>query len=127
MDLTHDSRSDFVKITIDSPRNIPIGETSKIAKRIKNDEKIISLFPKGCRLEVSTPGVGSNLIKKFQYEKNIGRKIFLEFKNDVSDIVSDTFLIVGVKKEGLKVNKRKKNYLIMFENIISAKIKISFD
>ena len=36
-------------------------------------------------LEVTTPGVGSNLVKKFQYEKNIGRNILLEYhENDSS-------------------------------------------
>ena len=73
MDLVHNSNSDFVKVIIDSVNNIPIKETSKIAKRIKNDDNILSMFPKGCRLEVSTPGVGSNLVRKFQYEKNIGK------------------------------------------------------
>ena len=45
MDLMHNSSSDFVKVIIDSSKNIPIKETSKIAKRIKNDDKINSLKP----------------------------------------------------------------------------------
>ena len=69
MDLVHDARSDYIKITIDSPKDIPIGKTSYIAKRIKNDENIISMFPNGCRLEVGTPGIGSNLNHSFQYKK----------------------------------------------------------
>ena len=73
MDLDHNSRSDFIRITIDSPNDIPIDETSKLAKRIKNDESILSMFPNGYRLEVGTPGVGTGLVEKFQYEKNIGR------------------------------------------------------
>ena len=93
MDLVHDSSSDFVKVIIDSFNNITIKETSKIAKRIKNDDSILSMFPNGCRLEVTTPGLSSKLVKKFQYEKNIGRNILLEY----------------------------------FENIKSAKIKVSFD
>ena len=68
MDLIYNQSSDFVKVTIDS-YNITIKETSNIAKRIKNDDSILSMFPNGCRLEVTTPGIGSNLIKKFQYKK----------------------------------------------------------
>ena len=127
MDLFHNSGSDFIKITIDSSRDIAIKETSVIAKRIKNDVSILSIFPNGCRLEVTTPGVGKNLSKKFQYEKNIGRKILIEYFEDDTNIVSDTFQLVSVEEKGVIVNKSKKDYSIMFENIISAKIKVSFD
>ena len=97
MDLFHNSSSDFIKITIDSHRDIPAKVTSKIAKRIKNDDGIISMFPNGCRLEVTTPGVGNNLLKKFQYEKNIGRKILIEYSEHDSKIASDTFLLNPVR------------------------------
>ena len=67
MDLVHDNRSDYIKITVDSPNDITIDKTSYIARRIKNDENIISMFPNGCRLEVGTPGIGSNLNHSFQH------------------------------------------------------------
>ena len=127
MDLTYNSSSDFVRITIDSFRNISIKETSKIAKRIKNDDNILSMFPFGCQLEVTTPGVGTILEKKFQYEKNIGRKLLLEYYKNNSDLISDTFTLIDVNEEGIIVAKGKMEYFIVFENIASAKIKVSFD
>ena len=127
MELFHNPGSDFVKVTIDSIDNITIKDTSKIAKRIKNDESILSMFPNGCRLEVTTPGIGSKLVKKFQYEKNIGRNILLEHCENDSNFVCDTFLLVDVKNEGIIVSKSKNDYFIFFENIKSAKIKVSFD
>ena len=127
MDLVHNPSSDFVKVTIDSFNNIPIKETSKIARRIKNDDDIVSMFPNGCRLEVTTPGVGSNLVKKFQYEKNIGRKMLLEYRECDAKLICDTFLLVDVKNDGIMVSKSKLVHFIIFENIKSAKIKVSFD
>ena len=127
MDLVHDSSSDFVKIIIDSFNNITIKETSKIAKRIKNDDNILSMFPNGCRLEVTTPGLDSKLVKKFQYEKNIGRNILLEYFENNSNLISDTFLLIDVKNEGITVGKDKRDYFVIFENIKSAKIEVSFD
>ena len=127
MDLVHKSSSDFVKVIIDSFNDITIKETSKIAKRIKNDDNILSMFPNGCRLEVTTPGLGSKLVKKFQYEKNIGRNILLEYFENNSDLISDTFLLIDVKNEGITVGKDKRDYFVIFENIKSAKIKVSFD
>ena len=127
MDLVHNTSSDFVKVIIDSFNNIPIKETSKIARRIKNDDNILAMFPNGCRLEVTTPGVGAKLIKKFQFEKNIGRNILLEYCESNSSIICDTFLLTDVKNEGITVKKNKTNRFVFFENIKSAKIKVSFD
>ena len=127
MDLVHKSSSDFVKVIIDSINDITIKETSKIAKRIKNDDNILSMFPNGCRLEVTTPGLNSKLVKKFQYEKNIGRNILLEYFENNSDLISDTFLLIDVKNEGITVGKDKRDYFVIFENIKSAKIEVSFD
>ena len=92
MDLVHDTRSDYIKITVDSPNDIPIDKTSYIARRIKNDENIISMFPKGCRLEVGTPGIGSNLNHSFQYKKNIGRKISLTYLGSDNKSISKIYL-----------------------------------
>tara|TARA_A100001234_G_scaffold191540_1_gene178270 strand:- start:574 stop:1011 length:438 start_codon:yes stop_codon:yes gene_type:complete len=127
VDLVHNSSSDFIKVTIDSIKNIPITETSKIAKRIKNDDNIASMFPNGCRLEVTTPGIGTSLVKKFQYKKNIGRNIILEYCESNSNLICDTFILLEVKNEGIMVGKNKKDYFVIFENIKSAKIKVSFD
>tara|TARA_Y100001958_G_scaffold149653_1_gene132514 strand:- start:397 stop:834 length:438 start_codon:yes stop_codon:yes gene_type:complete len=127
MDLVHNSSSDYVKVTIDSSNSLSIKETSRIARQIKNDDNIISMFPNGCRLEVTTPGVGSNLVKKFQYEKNIGRNIRLEYCESNSNLICDTFLLVDVKNKGLVLSKNDMDYFIIFENIKSAKIKVSFD
>ena len=127
IDLIHDSISDFVKITIDSPKNISIRDTSIIAKRIKNDDSILSMFPKGCSIEVGTPGVGTKLSQKFQYKKNIGRKIFVEYKNHDYNIVSDVFRLIDVKSKGIIIGNSKSNSFILFENIILAKVKVTFD
>ena len=127
MELVHNTSSDFVKVIIDSFNNINIKEISKIARRIKNDDKIVSMFPNGCRLEVTTPGLGSKLVKKFQYEKNIGRNLLLEYLGSNSNLISDTFLLTEVKNEGITISKNKRNYFVIFENIKSAKIKVSFD
>ena len=127
MDLVHVTSSDFVKVIIDSFNDITIKETSKIARRIKNDDNIVSMFPNGCRLEVTTPGLGTKLVKKFQYEKNIGRNVLLEHYESNSNLICDTFLLIDVKNEGITVSKNKRDYFIIFENIKSAKIKVSFD
>tara|TARA_B100000035_G_C20823831_1_gene475517 strand:- start:191 stop:670 length:480 start_codon:yes stop_codon:yes gene_type:complete len=127
MDLIYNARSDYVKITIDSQYDIQINQTTKIANQIRNDDDFLLLFPNGCRIEVGTPGVGTNLVEKFQYRKNIGRKIFIKYKNDDDIIATDSVQLIDVENDGLKVNKNDRDHLILFENIISAKVRVSFD
>ena len=127
MDLVHDTRSDYIKITVDSPSEIPIDKTSYIARRIKNDENIISMFPNGCRLEVGTPGIGSNLNHSFQYKKNIGRKISLTYLGSDNESISKVYKLIDSDESGVKVKNKNVETFIHYEKIVSAKIKVSFD
>ena len=127
MELVHDARSNYIKVTIDSPKDIPIGKTSHIAKRIKNDQNIISMFPNGCRLEVGTPGIGSNLSHSFQYKKNIGRKISLTYMGSDNESISDIYKLIDSDESGVKVKNKNVEVFIHYEKIVSAKIKVSFD
>ena len=126
LSLKIDSRSSFIKITIDSIKDIPIDRTAALAKAIKVDENIISSFPDGVRLEVGTPGIGSNLEKSFQYKKNIGRKIQLEYQLN-SNTISNTYLLSDANEDGIIVDDGISKLNIDYNNIISARIKISFD
>ena len=127
MDLLYDNRSDYIKITIDSPNDIPIDKTSYIARRIKNDENIISMFPNGCRLEVGTPGIGSNLNHSFQYKKNIGRKISLTYLGNDNESISNIYKLIDSDESGVKVKNKNVETFINYKKIVSAKIKVSFD
>ncbi len=126
LSLKIDSRSSFIKITIDSIKDISIDRTAALAQAIKVDENIISSFPDGVRLEVGTPGIGSNLEKDFQYKKNIGRKIQLEYQLN-SNTISNTYLLSDANEDGIIVDDGISKLNIDYNNIISARIKISFD
>ena len=121
-----DSSSSFIKVVIDSANDISVDKTATMAKEIKNNEDILSYFPDGVRLEVGTPGIGSRLEKNFQYKKNIGRKIELEYRSK-NNTIKETFLLIGNNKTGINVKDGKVEHFIDYSNIISARVKISFD
>ena len=126
LSLKIDSKSSFIKVTIDSIKDISIDKTTAVAQEIKNDENIISSFPNGVKLEVGTPGIGSNLEKAFQYKKNIGRKIQLKHQLNINTI-SNTYLLLDANEVGIVVDDGISKLNIDYNNIISARIKISFD
>ena len=121
-----DSNSSFIKIVIDSANDISVDKTAMLAKEIKNNADILSNFPHGVRLEVGTPGIGSRLEKNFQYKKNIGRKIELEYRSK-DNTNKETFLLIGNNKTGINVKDDKVEHYIDYSDIISARVKISFD
>ena len=127
MDLVFDSRSDYVRVVVDSSGDISIGKTSSIAKSIRNDESILSMFPNGCKLEVGTPGVGVPLTRSFQYKKNIGRKILLDYSDRSDEPVSNVYKLVSADDKGINVKIKNDEVFITYNDIISAKIKVSFD
>ena len=121
-----DSSSSFIKVVIDSAKDISVDKTAIMAREIKNNEDILSYFPDGVRLEVGTPGIGSKLEKNFQYKKNIGRKIELEYRSK-DNTNKETFLLIGNNKTGINVKDDKVEHYIDYSDIISARVKISFD
>ena len=121
-----DSSSSFIKVVIDSANDISVDKTAIIAREIKNNEDILSYFPDGVRLEVGTPGIGSRLEKNFQYKKNIGRKIELEYRSK-NNTIKETFLLIGNNKTGINVKDSNVEHYIDYNDIISARVKISFD
>ena len=121
-----DSSSSFIKVVIDSANDISVDKTAIMAREIKNNEDISSYFPDGVRLEVGTPGIGSKLEKNFQYKKNIGRKIELEYRSK-DNTNKETFLLIGNNKTGINVKDDKVEHYVDYSDIISARVKISFD
>ena len=121
-----DSSSSFIKVVIDSAEDISVDKTAIMAREIKNNEDILSYFPDGVRLEVGTPGIGSKLEKNFQYKKNIGRKIELEYRSK-NNTIKETFLLIGNNKTGINVKDDKVEHYVDYSDIISARVKISFD
>ena len=122
----YNSRSSFVKIVIDSIEDISVNDTAKLARNIKNDDFIVNNFPEGIRLEVGTPGIGSELKRFFQYKKNVGRYIELDYYNG-SEVIKKTYLLADVRENKIVVEKNNKKNDILFDDIRSAKIKVSFD
>jgi len=126
LSVKFDSRSSFIKVIIDSVNDISVDKTAMLAKDIKNNEKIISNFPQGIKLEVGTPGIGSMLEKIFQYKKNIGRKIKLEYYYK-DNIIHGTYLLTSASDIDIIVEQDSNKYIIEYNDIISAKVKISFN
>ena len=125
------TKSNFIKVILDSDNILSIGDCQKISKEIIRG---LNNCDQNFSLEVSSAGIGSPLVNKRQYKKNIGR--FLEvkinsgefykgklksFNNDFIEINSK---VRELKKKGRGSSTVEKLKLIKLDEISNAKVVI---
>ena len=125
------TKSNFIKLILDSDNGLSIGDCQKISKEIING---LNDCDQNFSLEVSSAGIGSPIVNKRQYKKNIGR--FLEvkissgelykgqLKSYNNDFIEINSKVREPKKKGrgsLTVEKLK---LIKLDEISNAKVVI---
>lgn len=124
MDVIKDQHRPGVKLIVDSIRPMTINTTSDVARTVRDSGYLDQVFPDGYQLEVTSPGLEAPLKQRFQFEKNIGRKIELKLLNQLQ---GHTVKIIDVDETGLTGEDKTggKEY-IKFDQIETAKIVIEF-
>ena len=125
------TKSNFIKVILDSDNILSIGDCQKISKEIING---LNDSDQNFSLEVSSAGIGSPIVNKRQYKKNIGR--FLEvkinsgefYKGQLKSFNNDFIEINSKVKEPKKKGKGSftvdKLKLIKLDEISNAKVVI---
>ena len=117
------SKSGKIKLIIDSFDGIDLNSTSILAQKIKKSDTINEFYPNGLQLEISSPGVDSDLKLPFQFSKNIGRKLKISTFNEQELVITLTDSsddgINGEDKNGKQIN-------LTYDQIQNAKVIIEF-
>ncbi len=121
-----DTDSGYVRITLDSEKNVSLKDTAKLTKFLKKSDEFIDLFSNGFRLEVTSPGIDSPLIFPFQYKKNIGKKISIALNKEFDSLKSDA-IIENADNEYVFLKVEESSIQVSYDSIILAKLKISFN
>ncbi len=80
MDIKEDIYKAVIRCFIDSEKMIYSEDTSMISKSIQDYEVLDAFYPDGVTLEVTSLGVTTPLTRNFQFRKNIGRLLAIEYK-----------------------------------------------
>ncbi len=75
------------------------------------------------RLEVSSPGVGRNLQERWEYEKNLEKKLWVAYFNAENEVEEITGDLVSVTDEGIGLLKGKSELTIKWAQIERASVK----
>ena len=125
------TKLNFIKVILDSDNILSIGDCQKISKEIISG---LSDCDQNFSLEVSSAGVGSPIVNKRQYKKNIGR--FLEVKINSGEFYkgklksfNNDFIEINSKVRDPKKKSRgsstvEKLKLIKLDEISNAKVVI---
>lgn len=109
-----------ITVHVDRPEGISIEECVKISRYLnENLDREIEDYS----LEVSSPGLGGAFRVKQQYEKNLGRDIEVLY----TDGIKVTGKLQEVKEDGVVLNVKGGDEKIPFEEIKTAKAKITFN
>ncbi len=119
-----DQRKRIIEVFVDSSKNVSADDLAELSAKINgilSETKNIGNY----RLDVSTPGVDRPLKFIEQYSKNVNRNFELEYH--FGDEVKKTKArLVSVNGNELTFNDDRNEFLINYNQIIKAKVLISF-
>jgi ribosome maturation factor RimP len=109
-----------ITVHVDRPEGISIDQCVKISRYLnENLDREVEDYS----LEVSSPGLGGAFRVKQQYDKNLGREIEVLY----TDGIKVTGKLQEVKEDGVVLNVKGEDEKIPFEEIKTAKAKITFN
>ena len=115
----------IIEVYIDNEKGIitdDCADISRVLNEVIEKEQLISSH---YRLDVSSPGVERPLKFLVQYSKHVNRKFEIEFK-DAEEIKKLNAKLNRIEDEDFFFTEKNSEYRINFNNIIKAKVLISF-
>ncbi|WP_428908627.1 ribosome maturation factor RimP [Niallia sp. Krafla_26] len=120
----------FLRVFIDKPAGIDIEECGVVSERLSEKLDEIDPITHNYFLEVSSPGAERPLKKKQDFEKAIGKNVFIKTFEPINDekefegVLTD-FDGTEVSIE-IKIKTRKKTITIPYEKIAIARLAVTF-
>ncbi|MBT2637100.1 MULTISPECIES: ribosome maturation factor RimP [unclassified Bacillus (in: firmicutes)] len=120
----------FLRVYIDKDNGIDIEECGIVSERLSEKLDAIDPIPHNYFLEVSSPGAERPLKKEKDYQKAIGKNVFIKtyepidgekaFEGVLTDFNGETITVE------VKIKTRTKTLVIPFDKIASARLAVTF-
>ena len=120
-----DNRKKIIEVFVDAEKNIDADNLAEISREINSVFEEQDIIQQAYRLDVSTPGVDRPLKFLKQFPKHINRNFEVTYKTG-DETRTITGKLLSVEREELTFLSDKKEILIEFKNITTAKVIISF-
>lgn len=123
-----------IRITIDGDNGVTVEDCIKISRAIEHN---LDREEEDFSLEVMSAGVSQPLKAPRQYKKNIGRKLKVQteagesIEGELTDATEDEVTLKWKTREPKPVGKGKhtvkKEAVLLYNNIVEAKVMITFN
>lgn len=119
-----DDRHTIIELYVDTEKGVSTEGCAKISRELGSfidEEEIV----KNYRLDVSSPGLGRPLKFIQQFPKHLNRKFKISY-SDKDQTIDISGILLKVDGENLIFKSKREEVTIDFNNIITAKVEISF-
>jgi len=123
--LRGDNRKRIIEVFVDAEKNVSADDLAEMSRKLNEIIDSENLLKESYRLEVSSPGVDRPLKFLKQYPKHINRNFEVIYKSAESE-TKFTGRLISVERDELTFQTKEKSILIKFNQIIKAKVLISF-
>ena len=120
-----DNRKKIIEVFVDAEKNIDADNLAEISREINSIIEEQDIIQQAYRLDVSTPGVDRPLKFLKQFPKHINRNFEVTYRAG-DETRTITGKLLSMDREELTFLSDKKEVLIEFKNITTAKVIISF-
>jgi ribosome maturation factor RimP len=120
----------FLRVYIDKDNGVDIEECGIVSERLSEKLDSLDPIPHNYFLEVSSPGAERPLKKEKDFQKAIGKNVFIKTYEPIDDEKNFEGLLTAFDGETVtievKVKTRKKTIVLPFDKIANARLAITF-
>jgi ribosome maturation factor RimP len=114
-----------IKITVDTEEGITLHQCQQLSQKFSDYFYQKDLLEGDYRLEVSSPGITKPLEHAFEYKRNIGKDLTIEYlENDQKITVVGE--LKGMEENKITIESKKNEILIPLSSIKTAKVKLKW-
>lgn len=119
-----------VRVVVDTPQGITIGEITDLSRRIQRDTSVAdALKSDDFRLEVTSPGDLFGLREPWQFDRHLGRRLkvtLASVDSGISQIITRTGVLAGSSEAGIQLQTRKGLIDLHWQDIEQAVVLIDW-
>ncbi len=120
----------FLRVFIDKPEGVDIDDCSRVSEQLSNQLDIVDPISNAYFLEVSSPGAERPLRKPADFQKAIGKVIFISLYEPIDGQKAIEGLLKHYDGESLEIEfaakSVKKTLVIPTERIASGRLSVQF-
>lgn len=120
----------FLRVFIDKETGVDIEDCGIVSEKLSEKLDEVDPIPHYYFLEVSSPGAERPLKKDKDYEKAIGKNVFIKTYEPIDGEKAFEGILTGFDGETVtvevKIKTRKKSFVIPFAKIANARLAVSF-